>query len=696
MSGEATFSCVPALQPDLIETSVSNPPASATAGSGFSVTDTAKNQGNASAIASITSYYLSLDTTEGAGDILLTGSRSVPALGINGTNSGTITVTIPSSTASGSYYLLACADDTNVVDESNETNNCIASASKVSVSVAPPGYLSVTPSDGLSSSGSQGGPFSPSSKSYTLTNPGGSSINWTASKGQAWTTLSSTSGTLAANASTTVTVSINSNANAFAAGSYSDTVTFTNTTNGNGNTTRPVSLTVNLPSGEIILDNAPAGQSGGGRTFTGTWCASSATGYYGVDSLYSCGSGTDTYRWTPSIPAAGTYDVYVRWTAYSTRSTTVPIAVTYTGGTATKTCNQQTGGGTWVLHGTYSFNAGTGGYVEVSDINGQACADAVRFVPAGAPPTEIILDNAAAGQSGGGRSFTGTWCASAATGYYGVDSLYSCGSGTDTYRWTPSIPAAGTYDVYVRWTAYSTRSTTVPIAVTYTGGTAKKTCNQQTGGGTWVLHGTYSFNAGTGGYVEVSDINGQACADAVRFVPAGAPPTEIILDNAAAGQSGGGRSFTGTWCASAATGYYGVDSLYSCGSGTDTYRWTPTIPAAGTYDVYVRWTAYSTRSTTVPIAVTYTGGTATKTYNQQTGGGTWVLHGTYSFNAGTGGYVEVSDTNGQACADAVRFVPAGAPPSRDHTGQRSSRAEWRGPFVHRDMVCVSRGGLLRY
>jgi hypothetical protein len=34
-----------------------------------------------------------------------------------------------------------------------------------------------------------------------------------------------------------------------------------------------------------------------------------------------------------------------------------------------------------VLHGTYSFNTGTGGYVQVSDINGQACADAVRFVP---------------------------------------------------------------------------------------------------------------------------------------------------------------------------------------------------------------------------------------------------------------------------------------------------------------------------
>ena len=102
----------------------------------------------------------------------------------------------------------------------------------------------MTPADGLNSSGTQGGPFSPPRKNYTLQNTGGSSLDWTASKGAAWTTLSSASGTLAAGASTTVTVTINGNANNLPAGSYTDTVSFTNATNGSGNTTRPVSLTV--------------------------------------------------------------------------------------------------------------------------------------------------------------------------------------------------------------------------------------------------------------------------------------------------------------------------------------------------------------------------------------------------------------------------------------------------------------------
>jgi hypothetical protein len=57
----------------------------------------------------------------------------VPSLGINETNDGILTVTIPNGTGSGSYYLLACADDTNAVQESDENNNCIASVSKVSV-----------------------------------------------------------------------------------------------------------------------------------------------------------------------------------------------------------------------------------------------------------------------------------------------------------------------------------------------------------------------------------------------------------------------------------------------------------------------------------------------------------------------------------------------------------------------------------
>jgi hypothetical protein len=134
-------------------------------------------------------------------------------------------------------------------------------------------------------------------------------------------------------------------------------------------------------------------------------------------------------------------------------------------------------------------------------------------------------------------------------------------------------------------------------------------------------------------------------------------PTEVTLDNAPAGMQDAARSFTGAWCTSSAADHFGADSLYSCGGGVDSYRWTATIAAGGTYDVYVWWSTHPNRSTAVPITVGHAGGATTLTFNEQVNGGQWVLHGRYSFNAGPGGYVEGSSANGQAAADAVRWVP---------------------------------------
>ena len=133
--------------------------------------------------------------------------------------------------------------------------------------------------------------------------------------------------------------------------------------------------------GEIVLDNLPVGQHDAARAVTGAWCVSASGGFFGVNSLYSCGGSLDTYRWTPTL-AAGVYDVFIWWTQHVNRSTSVPISVVHAGGTTTRTFNQQTGGGRWVLHGRYTFDAGPNGSVRVSDVNGQAAADAVRFVPA--------------------------------------------------------------------------------------------------------------------------------------------------------------------------------------------------------------------------------------------------------------------------------------------------------------------------
>ena len=144
--------------------------------------------------------------------------------------------------------------------------------------------LSITPNNGLVASGITGGPFSPSSQVYTLTNSGTASLSWVASKSQSWVSLSVSSGTLASGASTTVSVSINSDANALAVGNYSDSVTFSNLTNGKGTTNRSVNLTI---SGNAVLGVTPGttnicgtvvGAASGGQSF-GTVIAGQVYGY---------------------------------------------------------------------------------------------------------------------------------------------------------------------------------------------------------------------------------------------------------------------------------------------------------------------------------------------------------------------------------------------------------------------------------
>jgi len=177
-----------------------------------------------------------------------TASRSY-GIPIDIGNQTTYTVT---GLGPGTYYFAVTAYDTsgNETSFSNEGSKTFADTS--------PGVLVVSPDIGLSVSGNAGGPFSSSSKSYSLTNTGGTTISYTISKGQSWVSLSEASGSLTQGASTSVTVSINSNANNLTPGAYSDTVSFTNTTNGNGNTSRSASVSVFSPGSAMTITLTPS------------------------------------------------------------------------------------------------------------------------------------------------------------------------------------------------------------------------------------------------------------------------------------------------------------------------------------------------------------------------------------------------------------------------------------------------------
>ncbi len=192
-------------------------------------------------------------------------------------------------------YTIAATDSASVT-------TTIANNSYTVVAAAP--VLAVTPATGLTSTGTIGGPFTPSSAVYTISNTGNASMNWTAAKTVAWVTLSSTGGTLAAGANTTVTASINTSANSLAVGSYSDTITFTNTTNGTGNTTRSVSLAVgsNTAPSAPVLTALPLFSQGASKSIS--WPAVSGATSYTIQIATDAAFTTSVVSQTVTSPGA--------------------------------------------------------------------------------------------------------------------------------------------------------------------------------------------------------------------------------------------------------------------------------------------------------------------------------------------------------------------------------------------------------
>lgn len=218
-----------------------------------------------------------------------------------------------------------------------------------------------------------------------------------------------------------------------ATNSYSDLTCSPDTTysysvsayDGSGNESAqcsPVNITTPFDA-EIILDEEAA-------TYTGGW--SNATGptpdCYNGDYKYAttASSETATATWTPTIPRAGNWEVYVYYRQGSNRTTEAPYTVYYNGGSQLFRVNQETGGGAWYYLATLPFAAGTAGYIKLgnntSDTGQAVIADAVKFHYAG----------------GGGSAPSITQHPSALTlcaGGSGSFSVTASGTGPLTYQW---------------------------------------------------------------------------------------------------------------------------------------------------------------------------------------------------------------------------------------------------------------------
>jgi len=322
------------------------------------------------------------------------------------------------------------------------------------------------------------------------------------------------------------------------------------------------------PPGALVIDNGSSG-----FTVTGTWPTSTAvTGYEGAHyQTHAAGSGSAVATWIPALAAAGEYQLYAKWTQHANRASNATYTIHHANGSSAIAVNQQQNGGQWNLLGTFSFTPGANQRIELSDqANGYVIADAIELVPVGALP--------------------------------------------NTATWQVTIPTPGDYRAYAKWTAHSNRATNATYRVHHAAGSTPVTVSQQISGAQWNLLGTYSFSAGSGQRIELTDqADGYVVADAVQLVAVNSPGNQV------------------TW---------------------------PLDVPPGHYEVYARWTAHANRATNAVYTVHHQSGATPVTVNQQQNGGSWQLLGTFDLTPSS--TVTLTDTaNGYVVADAIRVMGTG-------------------------------------
>ncbi|MCP4942950.1 MAG: hypothetical protein GY924_13340, partial [Planctomycetaceae bacterium] len=235
--------------------------------------------------------------------------------------------------------------------------------------------------------------------------------------------------------------------------------------------------------------------------------------------------------------------------------------------------------GSWVLLGAYDFTEGYQYDVTLNDdADGYVIADAIQLVPDNAPPNSAT--------------------------------------------WTFTAAESGQHQVYVRWTAHANRATDAIYNVVDDLGSTDHVVNQTQNGGEWHLLGSFDFSQAMSYPITLTDqADGFVIADAVKVVPANAPPNSAV--------------------------------------------WYFDIPESGSYRVYGRWSAHPNRATNAGYQIEHAGGSTTVSVDQQQNEGAWNLLGIFNFNLGTGYEVRLTDqADGYVVADAVMLSPVGAQPNR--------------------------------
>ncbi len=272
-------------------------------------------------------------------------------------------------------------------------------------------------------------------------------------------------------------------------------------------------------------------------------------------------------RWTPNLPRSGHWRVeafipnhkpfnwpctgdYIDWDTSDARYT-----VHYKGGSATISGDQAPLFDEWLNLGTYDFAAGSNGYVELSDLNGETnisyfiSFSAMRFVWVGEPNNNSVVQEVPNIHP----AYGGGMCDSAWYRYtndrghpaYLTVNTNDPAQSTNWADWRPDLPYEGDYKVEayipihdpVNWECPSMYldwdTSDAHYTIHHADGQNTVSRDQAPLYSEWLDLGTYRFEAGTNGRVELSDLNDEAnwsrtvSFSAMRFTLQDGDPAEV-------------------------------------------------------------------------------------------------------------------------------------------------------------------------
>lgn len=341
------------------------------------------------------------------------------------------------------------------------------------------------------------------------------------------------------------------------------------------------------PSAEaVIIDNEDQNV-----TINGEWATRADEGYNGSTFTYPRGDDGASLTWNFRVPQSGRYNVYTTWDRLSSGcSANAPYTVHALNGDHEVTMNQWQKGmlsggdpqrSKWYYLGTFDFADDIdAGVTLTSNSGGAVVADAIYFEP------EDAVQNSA--------------------------------------EWRPYIPEAGRYQVHAWWPRTDTDAEQGQVSYTIHADEAEDIVidyKQDKSSGSWFNLGTYSFAAGNGNSITISDramINPnyseeKIFADAVKLMKTTDQP--------------------------------------------NTLTWKVKLPQSGKYSLSGRWPKSYGSTTKAKFIIQTAEGEQVLILGQKGSGSEWVHIGDYRFTAQQEYLITISDEHmdGRLFADAIRL-----------------------------------------